>query len=76
MANPDYMLIANTLKKYRNLIIKKRVNKEFRERLKVHNQLSKGAKHYLDILDNQLLSKKITDSEVLLKRKKRCVGIY
>jgi hypothetical protein len=64
MANPDYMLIANTLKKYRNLIIKKRVNKEFRERLKVHNQLSK-CEAYLDILDNQLLSKKITDSEVL-----------
>ena len=64
MAQPDYMLIANTLKKYRNLIIKKRVNKEFRERLKVHNQLSK-CEAYLDILDNRLLSKKITDSEVL-----------
>lgn len=59
----DFTLITNTLKKYRNLIIQKKISKEFRYKLEKHNTISK-CEAYLDYLDYKLSNPKITIKKI------------
>jgi len=61
--NEDYALITNTLKKYRNLIIQKKISKEFRLKLELHNTISK-CEAYLDSLDYKLSNPKISIKQI------------
>jgi hypothetical protein len=59
MGNSDdnVLLMVNTINRYRNIIYKKKINKEFREKIDKYNRISK-CNAYMDYVDTQLNSAK------------------
>jgi hypothetical protein len=60
MQQQDVLLVNNTLDKYRRLIFKHKMNKEFRLKLDHYNQISK-AEAYMDLVDRKLMEKLSTN---------------
>jgi hypothetical protein len=52
-ADDNVMLMVNTINRYRNIIYKKKINKEFREKIDKYNRISK-CNAYMDYVDTQL----------------------
>jgi hypothetical protein len=46
-------LLSSTINRYRNIIYKKKINKEFRDKIEKHNRVSKCSA-YMDFVDNKL----------------------
>jgi hypothetical protein len=46
-------LLSTTINRYRNIIYKKKINKEFREKIEKYNKIAK-ANAYIDLIDNKL----------------------
>ena len=57
MQEPDVLLVTNTLEKYRKIIFKHRLNKEFRLKLDHHNMIAK-AEAYMNLVDSKLITVK------------------
>jgi hypothetical protein len=55
MANKEenITLLSATINRYRNIIYKKKINKEFREKIEKYNKIAK-ASAYIDFIDNKL----------------------
>lgn len=51
---PEVTLVSNTLDKYRKIVFKNKINKEFRIKLDHYNKISK-AEAYMDIVDRHLM---------------------
>jgi len=64
LQDPEVVLVTNTLDKYRKIVFKNKINKEFRLKLDHYNKISK-AEAYMDLIDRKLLSKKISEKEFL-----------
>jgi hypothetical protein len=60
---PEVTLVSNTLDKYRKIVFKNKINKEFRIKLDHYNKISK-AEAYMDIVDRQLMNHKLKDKEI------------
>lgn len=60
---PEVTLVSNTLDKYRKIVFKNKINKEFRIKLDHYNKISK-AEAYMDIVDRKLMNHKLKDKEV------------
>jgi hypothetical protein len=63
LQSPEVVLVSNTLDKYRKIVFKNKINKEFRIKLDHYNKISK-AEAYMDIVDRQLMNRKITEKEI------------
>jgi hypothetical protein len=50
-------LLSTTINRYRNIIYKKKINKEFREKIEKYNKIAK-ATAYIDLIDNKLSTEK------------------
>ena len=50
-------LLSSTINRYRNIIYKKKINKEFRAKIEKHNRIAKCSA-YMDYVDNKLSSVK------------------
>jgi hypothetical protein len=59
---PEVTLVSNTLDKYRKIVFKNKINKEFRIKLDHYNKISK-AEAYMDIVDRQLMNIKTKNIE-------------
>lgn len=59
---PEVELVTNTLDKYRKIVFRNKINKEFRLKLDHYNKISK-AEAYMDLIDRKLMSKKISEKE-------------
>lgn len=46
-------LLSSTINRYRNIIYKKKINKEFRDKIEKHNRVAKCSA-YMDFVDNKL----------------------
>jgi hypothetical protein len=55
MQEPDVLLVTNTLEKYRKIIFKYKINKEFRLKLDHHNHIAK-AESYMNLIDSKLIT--------------------
>jgi len=53
----NVVLMVNTINRYRNIIYKKKINKEFREKIDKYNRISK-CNSYMDYIDSRLNSAK------------------
>jgi hypothetical protein len=49
----NIILLSTTINRYRNIIYKKKINKEFREKIEKYNKIAK-ASAYIDLIDNKL----------------------
>jgi hypothetical protein len=56
-ADDSVQLMVNTINRYRNIIYKKKINKEFREKIDKHNRIAK-CNAYMDYVDEKLNSAK------------------
>lgn len=63
MQAPEVTLVSNTLDKYRKIVFKNKINKEFRIKLDHFNKIAK-AEAYMDIIDRNLINKKNTEETV------------
>lgn len=52
-ADESVQLMVNTINRYRNIIYKKKINKEFREKIDKYNRISK-CNAYMDLIDKKL----------------------
>jgi hypothetical protein len=61
-------LMVNTINRYRNIIYKKKINKEFREKIDKYNRIGK-CNAYMDYVDNKLntAKKKVVDKYTKIK---------
>lgn len=60
---PEVELVSNTLDKYRKIVFRNKINKEFRLKLDHYNKISK-AEAYMDLIDRKLMLKKISEKEL------------